>query len=79
MLEEVHLARTNPSKYAEDRLLQDFTSHSDNGAYTELKSTTPSPLTLKSKLTKAADDYSKFMVENNKIGHFEDQTPPVRC
>lgn len=80
MVLEINMARTEPQRYAEERLKSYYTKGTDNGAYTELLNFTAVPaLSLQDQLTSAADKYAQFLAENNLFSHTADGTPSERC
>ena len=80
MLAEINLARTQPVKYATQRLTGEYNSGTDNGAYNDLISLSAvSALTLNDLLTTSATKYAKYMADNNVFGHTENGTPQSRA
>ncbi len=80
MLDEINFVRTTPLKYADTRLIDQYNSQTDNGAYLDLSDQEElTPLVLNLKLTLAADKYAQFLAINNLFGHTEDGTPSERC
>jgi hypothetical protein len=78
--DELNFARTTPSAYAEDRLLDDYHGGTDNGAYLDMKGRTQVPaVSLQDQLIRAAMDYAVFLADNNVFGHEENGTPEERC
>lgn len=79
-LAEINYARTTPSLYAQNRLQNNYTNGTDNGAYTDLQSRSPvNALTINTKLNLAATKYAKYLAVNNTTGHFANGTPAERC
>ena len=80
MLEEINLARSNPSGYAELRLKSAMEGFVDNGSYLYLKNLTPvSILKFNNSLNKSASGYASFLATNNLIGHNLNGTPLKRA
>ncbi len=80
LLDEVNYVRTSPSAYAEKRLRIYYSSGQDNGAYTEIKNTSPmNALELQKELCSAASKYASYLAENNVFGHYENGSPGDRC
>ena len=76
MLEEINLARTNPSGYADLRLKTVMQDSTDNGSYLYLKGLTPlTSLTFNNSLNISASAYALYLAENNLMGHNLDGTP----
>lgn len=79
VLNEVNFARTDPAGYAQKRLAAEYAEKKDNGAYAQFMKTKPvNALELEARLTKAADDYAKFLAAKNRFGHNERGTPSSR-
>ena len=80
MLEEINLARTNPSGYADLRLKTVMQDSTDNGSYLYLKGLTPlTSLTFNNSLNISASAYALYLAENNLMGHNLDGTPLKRA
>jgi len=80
LIDEINYARTDPSDYADNRLKSCYDAGTDNGAYTELKSTASmSALELQERLCAASQKYAEFLANNNVFGHYEKGTPSERC
>ena len=79
VLNEVNFARTDPSGYALNRLAAEYAAGKDNGAYMQLMKMKPvKALELEPRLTKAADEYAKYLAAKNRFGHNERGTPSSR-
>jgi len=80
MLDEINLARTNPTVYAESRLKPEAESLADNGSYLYLKKSSPvGALSFNSSLNLSSSKYAGFLAEKNLMGHNEDGTPLKRA
>lgn len=80
MIEEINMARTEPQRYAAERLKSYYDLGDDNGAYNELMAFTAVPaLSEQEQLTAAADKYAQFLAVNNLFSHTADGSPNERC
>ena len=79
-LEEVNYLRTNPAGYAESRLLDNYQSGNDNGAYLDVKNRNPvGALTLNQGLCTASSDYAEYLADNDVFSHTARLTPDERA
>ncbi|BDD03273.1 CAP domain-containing protein [Aureibacter tunicatorum] len=76
---QVNLARTQPQKYAEEVLKTYYDNKQDNGAYKDLMNREAiSPLVDNELLETASIYYSKYLADNNVLGHDENGSPQER-
>jgi uncharacterized protein YkwD len=80
MIDEINLARTNPSAYAELRLKANSEKSTDNGSYLYLKNLAAvGVVTFSQPLNLSASDYANLLAEKNLVEHNADGTPLSRA